>query len=201
MKLFIGIPNTGSIRTELVEWLFLQKFEKILFSIDGFKDTNANKIIASFLLSECDHLLLLDSDLLPDLEMINRLESYKKDIVSGIPLIFNMHEKKFKIAAFKKKENSWYHLGNTGKLENVDVIGGACILIKRKVLEKIPTPWFKMVMADNGTDRKGADIYFSEKAIKNGFELYADCTTVIGHKNCVDLKDILAFTENQKKKD
>ncbi len=52
--------------------------------------------------------------------------------------------------------------------------GGHCILIRREVFEALEPPWF--------SNRKGyEDRYFCEKAIAAGFPLYVDRSVVAGH--------------------
>ncbi len=53
------------------------------------------------------------------------------------------------------------------------------MLIRRKVLEVIPEPWFETGQIDS---RYGSwDIYFCEKARKAGFKLFVDTDNPMGH--------------------
>ena len=55
-----------------------------------------------------------------------------------------------------------------------------CILIHRSVLEAVGEPWF-VRLTKPGEQGTGCDRYFSEAAIKAGYELHVDFSQQVGH--------------------
>jgi hypothetical protein len=76
-------------------------------------------------------------------------------------------------------------------LQEVDVVGGGCLLIKREVFEAIAYPWFEYVDPENRSKQMTEDVPFCEKAQKAGFPILLDfdvqcghlITTAIGHQH------------------
>lgn len=58
-------------------------------------------------------------------------------------------------------------------------IGNAGMLIKRKVLEAIPEPWFEI--GKTHPEVMGSDLYFCHKVYEAGFKLFVDTDNPIGH--------------------
>jgi hypothetical protein len=77
------------------------------------------------------------------------------------------------------KDFSWL-AGKTGIVRLTDkVTGNAGMLVRRHVLEAMSSPWFE----DGKTlrDKGGCDVWFCQKAIDAGFELYLDLDNPIEH--------------------
>ncbi len=70
--------------------------------------------------------------------------------------------------------------GKTGMIDISDKgIGNAGMLVRRKVLEAIPSPWHESGKTD--PELGGSDLYFCEKIRKAGFSSYLDLDNRIGH--------------------
>lgn len=131
-----------------------------------------------------DYFLSLEQDVIPPKDVIERLLSYKKDIITGIyfkedlyegqgepvALVWVMHPKDpNKVVPVKKSVIE----GNN--LIKVDFCGMGCILIHRSVLEKIR---FRYDLSNcKATD----DIFFGMDAKKEGFSIYADTAVKCRH--------------------
>jgi len=64
-----------------------------------------------------------------------------------------------------------------GALRVVDFTGFHCILVHRRVLERMERPWFRATYDKaNGEDR-----YFCERAQEIGYEVFVDLSVVAGH--------------------
>ncbi len=61
------------------------------------------------------------------------------------------------------------------ELRQVDGIGTGCMLIRRRVLEKVPPPWFSY--SEGGSE----DLFFCRRAIEAGFKVHVDLGVICGH--------------------
>ena len=84
-KIFIGIPTTGEIRTELANWLLeIVKNPNYIFSVyitgNSTICDNRNRIVRNFLKSDAEWLMTIDSDVSPSLDILDILKNGKKII-------------------------------------------------------------------------------------------------------------------------
>lgn len=129
-----------------------------------------------------DYLFCLDQDVVPPADVIERLVSHGKDVVSGV--YFN----KFRGGGAEKVLPVAYVLSRSkdglmtpvspkfidGKLRRIFSCGTGCILIHRSVLEKIE---FRYEEGKDGVD----DVFFCIDANKNGFCIYLDTSVICEH--------------------
>lgn len=160
-----------------------------------------NKIIKYALENEYEYLLMMDSDVIPPENIIEELLSCNKDIVSGLYYNYFMSSGKLKILPvawktitekefeeIKKKVNLppsvkscldlRRHLtpkeANSNELLEVFYPSAGCMLISRKVFEKVRYGLLDMAGINAHTSD---DIYFITKAREFGFKVY--CYTKI----------------------
>ena len=167
-------------------------------------DTGRNILVEQFLARKrATHLLFLDTDIVCAPNACRKLLSHDKEIISGLyfqrgsvqfPLIYSYQGPrriKGKVyPAFTPLLAPVYDYlskkrlppvgityatieGNDGLIK-IDGAGAGFLLVKREVFEKIPYPWFSF-------EKGGEDLYFCEKASKNGFEIWADMSILLGH--------------------
>ncbi|MBA7468592.1 Ubiquinone biosynthesis O-methyltransferase, mitochondrial [subsurface metagenome] len=167
-------------------------------------DAGRNLLVEQFLArSRATHLLFLDTDIICAPNACRKLLTHDKDIISGLyfqrgtmqfPLIYSYqgrHRVSGKMCpAFNPILDPVYRYlgkkrlpvsaityatleGNDG-LMKIGGAGAGFLLVKREVFEKIPYPWFSF-------ERGGEDLYFCDKARKNGFEIWADMSVLLGH--------------------
>lgn len=157
----LGLPVLKDIRLEDVK-------ERI---------THSRNIIRKKVLEEnYDYFLSLEQDVIPPKDVIERLLKHQKDIVSGVYYtIYKINGKKVTrplLWAAVDNDQEMRFMGTEAKegltnpkLVEIKASGLGCILISRKVLEKIE---FK------STKDTFDDIPFCLDAAKTGFKLYAD---------------------------
>ena len=137
-----------------------------------------NIIRTKFLSDGFDYLMLIESDIIPNEDIINHLLDHQKDVCSAV---YWIGEKK-KVLMITKKEviannktfPALFVLPDfiNGELKEVpNGCGLGCILIKRKVLEKIK---FRF-------GRNHADTYFHEDLRSYGFKAYVDTSQIVRH--------------------
>ena len=135
-----------------------------------------------------DCFLSLEQDIIPPPDVIERLLAHRKDIVSGIYYIdqFMADEAGNRRQLFFPVLYTWTERSPEGKdldyehmkyllpeeveqprLIEVKAAGVGCLLIRRKVLEKVQ---FRYEKQSSGFD----DVFFCRDAISSGFRIYAD---------------------------
>lgn len=127
-----------------------------------------NNLVENALKTDCSHFLFLDGDELFPEDMMLKLLTHNKDIVSAYVCVKRHPEKP---NAYIKHNSKYMPYLGSG-LEEVDAVGFGNILVKREVFEKMEKPWF--AYEDSKTKITTEEIYFFEKAKKLGYKLYCD---------------------------
>ncbi len=182
----------------------------ILLKDDSKDDKNINRLVSSrnniidyALKNSYDHILMLDSDVIPPLDIIEKLLGTGKDVVSGIYYnYFNvgkelrpmpvawmfLTEEEFDIIKkqgvpdmVKSRSDLRRHMTNeeafSGQTFEVMYPSGGCMLIGRKVFSLQ-----KYGLKD--VDSKyvsGEDIYFVDEARKKGFPSFVNTSVRCNH--------------------
>ena len=146
-----------------------------------------NKLAQAALDEKCDYVLWVDADMRFPKNTIERLIAADKDIIGvnattrTVPV--GPTAKRLQID-YEKKENHWYSIVSKGKtgLERVTAIGCGVMLVKRKVFEQTPKPWFYFYEIPGGKTL-GEDVHFCIAAHDAGFETWVDhdLSQEIGH--------------------
>ena len=173
----IGIPTIGMIHYLFITntLLGLQRPPGTAITVTARTVVHLarNKIVQKFLESGADYLFFLDDDMLCPSNIIERLIKHNVDIVSAIA--FKRGEP-YNSCAFKKApEGIMYNpIEPEQGLVEVDAVGAACMLVHRRVLEKMKDPWFTW-------GDYGEDIMFCRGAQEAGFKIWCDSDLVVGH--------------------
>lgn len=72
-------------------------------------------------------------------------------------------------------------------LFSVDSCGFGFVVIKRKVFEQIPYPWFRLLPAVDGLGDDSEDVSFCRKVRDAGMSIMADGDVIVGHEKAVIL--------------
>jgi len=146
-------------------------------------------------------VFLLDSDVVPPLFALKKMLGYDADFVTGFcPII--MKEGLYWNVAGEDGNLIPYHEKLPDEPFEVPSCGAGCILVKKKVIDSMDWPYFKMCYQpkwENGGDsmKKGEDIYFSEKAVSLGYKILADPSIRCEHYNQVELSNLYKVIKNQ----
>lgn len=142
-----------------------------------------NQLVQDFLnIPDLTHLFLTESDMILPHDIIPKLLTHDKDIVSGIYFLRTRRPewsgqpclyKRVVIDPSKQGEygQNPIHIFPTMELFKADCAGLGCVLIKRHVFEKLTYPWF-----DLNATKYGSDMYFYKHAKDAGFQLWVDPT-------------------------
>jgi hypothetical protein len=68
-----------------------------------------------------------------------------------------------------------------GKLQEVDIQGGGCMLLRMKMFDDMKEPYFKPETLEE-SDQRGTDLQISRRARDHGWKVACDSSIVIGHE-------------------
>lgn len=185
-RLLVAIPTRG---TTSMDWALMLR--AMHFPVDteirkfaGYNvDEQRNDAIYHALEKGFHWVLFLDDDTLCPPDTAQRLIRVETDIASGLyyrmaipiePLIGRW--KKGKIIPVTKF--------TVGELVPCDVVGGGCLLVARRVFEKLPYPWFERRVGRRDLppqERLSGDYVFSGSARKAGFTIMVDTNVRCAH--------------------
>ena len=200
-SIFVAVLNQGSIRVELSSLLFTltqQGKYELIIQYPGEKPIsyNRNKIVVDFLASDCDYLLMIDSDIIPPDNILN-LADYQMDVVGA--LCFMYQQNAIAPHTLRKSPEGAYHVmpikGDEGLIE-CDAIGTGCIMLSRKVLESIRAPFMNEYDAD-GMKKIGLDIAFCRRVKEKGYKTYCHLDYSCSHFVESDLKKVYIAIESR----
>jgi hypothetical protein len=155
-----------------------------------------NQIVRDAMSWGAEKLLFLDVDQSSPPDVLARLSSHKKDIVSGwAPLRKHPH---FPLV-YEKYGDLYRPLMPTEGLQRVDGFGFGCVLLDMKVFDRIPQPWFVQTFWPDDHERAGQlkvghDLNFCKKAREAGLEMWVDNTVDCGHLMNVMINKEYALT-------
>ena len=198
-KVYIAVPTeSGQIFFELA--LRLSQWDNqttipatvvyhpFLMPIDHARNT----IVHDFLLTDCTHLMMVDDDIVPPVDALERLLFHDKDIVAAAcPLIGPNSDGDLitTMNAYNLNKKQAYTIIESTGLRKVDAVGTGCMMVKREVFEKLRVPPFLTEYNVDGIKYRGEDLNFCNQASLEGFDTYVDFNLKCKHiKSCNLLK-------------
>nr|AKH46524.1 family 2 glycosyl transferase [uncultured marine virus] len=149
-----------------------------------------NAIVETALQFCIDYLLFLDDDHIFNWQgtpesspygFLQKLLDHKKDIVGAL---YYHRTGDYRPVLMKELESGGYGFMTDdeikGKLQQVDVQGGGCMLIDMKIFDKILPPYFEPEQQTEGKNL-GTDIQLCKKAKEHGFSVWCDTSIIVGH--------------------
>lgn len=146
-----------------------------------------NQIVKDFLDTDCDYLLMVDSDNPPPMNVLDLVE-LDKDVI-GLPTPINMEwQQGIPDVRWNVFGDDDLPVKETGEgLQEVNMVGSGVILIARRVLEKVKHP-FTEIRNEDGLRIVGTDAAFCKRAKNAGFKIWTNWDYTCRHFKCVDLK-------------
>ena len=186
-KILVGVPTANYSRNDSFYDYLLQldlpEGTARTFARGQSPARNRNIIIEMAIANKCTHILFIDDDTAPPKDMLTKLLSHDKDIVTGLylmrsfphqPIIFN-----------RTDDRGWcaYNYLNEEKTGNalIPVVSaglGAC-LIKIEVFLGMERPW--ITLGELEKDHWSDDTSFFKRALAAGFKAYCDLSVRVGH--------------------
>jgi len=192
-KVYIAVLSLGYIRQELAIALLKisgdNRYEKQI-QFHGLRPSahNRNSIVKEFLKTDCDYLLCIDHDNIPINNPLDLVELDKDVIGCPYPQVKNGE---IGWLVMNKVPDGYRQVSveNAVGVQEVDAIASGVMLIARRVLEKVKTP-FERKWKD-GQAVKGLDFYFCDKARDLGFKVWVAWDYVADHYKEVSLLQVL----------
>ena len=156
-------------------------------------DHARNVIVHDFLRTDCTHLMMVDDDIVPPVDTLERLLFHDKDIVAAACPLIGPDKKGNLVTtmnAYNLNTNQEYIITESTGLQKVSAVGTGCIMIKRKVLEEIKVPPFLTEYNVDGIKFRGEDLNFCYQASLIGIDTYVDFNLKCKH---IKLCNLLAL--------
>lgn len=190
-KVLVGIPSGAARYGEFNDFVnILQKPENTFFTYARGQSPakNRNLIIERALETDCTHVLFLDDDMAFEPDILVRLLSHDKDIVTGLYYLRSYPHPPALFDSFNGKEtaNIKYLNGDRGLIPVV-AAGLGCCLIKTDVFRKMEKPWIRLgeLEADMWCDDVGFFIRAHSEIPE--LKMYCDLDVRVGHMSQVTI--------------
>lgn len=187
LKICLGIPHVGTVRIEtaisMVDIITQTTpyHDVYLAQREGaYIEQNRTRLIQMAIEQSCDKLFFLDSDILVEGNVINKLLAHNKPIIGAA---YNMRSfPLYSNVKFTDEQGKFIAVPEIPKelFQCAGVPTGA-MLIDIPTVQKLPHPWFDLINDENGNLVIGEDIYFCQKLIQQGEEIWCDPTIQIKH--------------------
>jgi len=190
-SIFVGLPNMGNLRTELVmnTWNWLSSD----YPLEIYPPINVrpipaarNLITKKFLESGRDFLLMIDADMSIAGNIFD-LATLNLDVVGAFAV---MMKDDGPMASIMQKTDEGYQViqeVRANSVVEVAATGTGVIMIARRVLEKLDPPYFEYTLTEEGLLELGQDFYFCEKVKAAGFKIYVHTGIISSHYVTTDL--------------
>ena len=186
IKICLAIPCMGTVRIETLLSVvgMLTTTNNAVFYVayrtGCYIEQNRTELIKTAVRENCDKLFFLDSDIMVESNVINKLLSHNKPVIGAaynnrsFPLYSNV-----KIADETGKRIAVPELPK--EVFKTAGMPTGCLLVDIPTVLKVPEPWFDLEYHEDGSLKTGEDIYFCDRLIENGIDIWCDPTIQVGH--------------------
>lgn len=184
-KVFLAVP-TGEMarRADFYDsYNQLRKPEGTIcsFSHGQSPAKNRNIMIDMAIENSCSHILFLDDDMIPEPDLIERLLSHDKDVVSALYLMRNFpHLPVIFDESYKDGQCKFMFL-DPSKSGLVPIVncGLGAVLISTRIFTWLDKPFIRLgeIFQDEWCD----DVGFFNRVRASGFEMFCDLGAKVGH--------------------
>jgi len=195
LKVLIGIAGFHGVVPEAQEDFFQMAYRigkdlthvdlylKIIVKREQFRARN--NLVDLAVINNMDYLLMLDDDMIIPPNLLSRLMAHEKDVCGALyyqrggsyhPVLMKRKTGKDGLDGIDFLNAHDPIIQNPGLHRLKDgVLGGGCMLIHRRVLEKLPQPafWVDGIV--------GTDVHFCQQVQAEGFEVWVDTSLELGH--------------------
>jgi GT2 family glycosyltransferase len=182
VKLCIGVPNGGTIKTQTVANLYAltQLHIPIYFSmpVSGYSTYNRNQTVEKAKEIGASHIMFIDGDMLFTPDAVEKLIAHDKDIIAA-----NYHQRdkeppQSTVFMYQDKKLVIYDESKT-ELFECATVGSGFMLIKMSVFDRLQQPYFDTDYVDGQFETE--DVVFCKKSLMAGVKIYCDPTIEVGH--------------------
>ena len=178
-KVLVGMPTMGSMEIEAVKSLMQLEHDGSVDIISESLVYDArDKIAMDALASKADWVMWFDSDIIYPANIIRKLMSRNKDMVTGLyykrtapftPCIYKLEDDKLKPYLDHPED----------ELFQVEAAGFGCMLMKGSVIKRVYDKFGGCFFPVNGVG--GEDLSFIRRAKDVGIEVWCDSSIKCGH--------------------
>lgn len=213
-RIFIGAPVYDKVSAQVLEdWMrFAYHLGRRMPEYDfflGIKPKSEqfrarNDIVTGALQVNADWLLMLDDDMLIDVfgttgragegdssfDFLRKLIAHDKDICG---VRYYQRGGNFEPVLMRKLSEGYRFLREDEieeGLQQVDVVGGGCMLINMRIFNRLQPPYFAPEF------KYGTDIQICKKAAEAGYTVWADTSIELGH---VKMEATIVTSRNRKR--
>jgi hypothetical protein len=180
MRLAVGIPSNGEIKSETVACVIQALFQTrmsglgLVFPTGCLIHENRNAIAEEALEQDFDYLMCIDADMTFPPDAITTLLSRDKHIIGA-----NYHKR----GKIPKEHTTLGWPTSSLCLEPFQCkgMGMGFVLIKVGVFKLLDKPWFYHTFTSGTNDFEGEDYTFFTNVQKKGITIWCDPTISIGH--------------------
>ncbi len=180
-NLMVTIPNTGNVRIEMIPFLLANVGYIHTFDCPSKRPIyfNRNQYMETFLKTGCDWLLMIDSDTIPPIDALDKIEAFLNDfeedkikVISGWYNTYNILINKIHPVFFWQDAEGLYKNYSDEeqaqiekeKFHIIDGCGGGFMLVHKDVVVKLKKPYFKNNYDNDITQLTlSEDLYFCNK--------------------------------------
>lgn len=188
MRILVAVPTFENICPETFKSIYQMKKPdgvKVDFDfIKGYDCAKArNEIAKKAVGGVYDYVLMVDSDMIVQEDILERMLEYPTDIVLGIAPVKNTKTKLVEIVKSGNKSfNERFTAPELPDEPRFAVRGGgmSCAMIRTSVFKVLKYPWFNYEVYENGSCLS-EDYYFCWKARQAGLNIEADTRVRTGH--------------------
>jgi GT2 family glycosyltransferase len=186
----IGVPISPEFQADVRTVAMIESWTRengvvSVYEASPSPEEGRDKIIAklSYMRPRPQHILFMDSDVLPRPRTLDRLLYHDKDIIAGaVPIC---QQGKFKWNVYRNAEAmpvdpDAKNLGLPDNPFKVDAVGFGVVLIKTDVFDSIEWPFWRSIYKP-GLRSLGEDLYFCAKAKGAGFDIWVDPKVKCSH--------------------
>lgn len=182
-SIMIAVPAMEMVNAEFAQHLAMATANLVAHGIKVNCAFNIGSVITIarrnltdiFMKSDFEYIWWVDSDMKFPIDAPLRLLARNKDIVGA-----NYRRRRFPNPNFTGMSGTpgnyteFQTTDNSPAMEMCDVLPHGLVLVKRKVYETIPQPHYLQEYIPTLNLEIGEDIYFCQKCIENGFEVWCD---------------------------
>lgn len=202
-NVLISVPNQGWVHkfaaTALLR-LHSDRRYKITSILPTHKPyvNSLHKIINDVLKGDFDFWVTFDDDNPPRKNILDIIELNLDVVGCPTPVWCNAKPGDYPVYynGLRKVEGGYLPLhGNLSGLKEVDAVGSGCMIIARRVLEKMKSDpphdrWFMRQWNENGEVEVGGDYSFCERAKRHGFRIYCHYDYPCYHFNEIEITEV-----------
>ncbi len=196
MNILIGIPvkPDNLVDNRLPSVVENLAGVEVIYAATHSPALGRDKIVqhAFYMIPRPSHILFIDSDVIVRPNTLRTLLAHDKDIVCGVAPLELRGKLSWNVSREPcKKRFTPVEIGelpsNTFKATQ---IGFGVVLVKTDVFDNLEWPYWKFEYKP-GHVTKGEDIYFSDKVLEAGYDLWVDPKVKCEHSRCAGLLSII----------